>query len=145
MEARTLAGQHEHSIRQRLDGLTALLRALAPIAGRKTVVVLSGGLLVSDRTSGRPNVVKLAWEVGRVAEQSNVAMYLLHQDDHFLDPRTQNPGTLNPRTLEQNPAPGTQNPEPQCGAPARRPVSGIPNQKTAAIKYAAAVTDSAAG
>ncbi len=84
-EARILAAQHEASARQRLNALTALFDALAAVPGRKIVVVISGGLLVSDRTSGRPDVVKYAWEVGRAATRANVALYVLHQDDQFLD------------------------------------------------------------
>lgn len=85
LEARTLAAQHEGSARQRFTALTALFQALEAVPGRKTVVLFSGGLLISDRTSGRPDVVKYAWEVGRVAARANVALYVLHQDEQFLD------------------------------------------------------------
>lgn len=106
LEARTLAAQHEASARQRLDALTALFDALAAVPGRKIVVALSGGLLVSDRTSGRPDVVKYAWEAGRAATRANVALYMLHQDDQFLDSmsvrhgRSARPSTIRDSSLQ---------------------------------------------
>ena len=48
-----LATQLERQVQTSLGGLEALLRALEKIPGRKAVVLVSAGLLVSDR-SARP-------------------------------------------------------------------------------------------
>ena len=55
-EASALAQQLEERARESLNGLNGLLDALQQYPGRKTVVVMSGGMAVSDRPGGRIDI-----------------------------------------------------------------------------------------
>lgn len=85
MEARFLGSYYEAQARQSMNGLKALLGSLAPIPGRKTVVLLSGGLLSSDRIGGRPDVSTPARDAGKHAADANASLYVIHGDSHFAD------------------------------------------------------------
>ena len=61
------------------------MSGLAGYQGRKTVVVLSGGMLVSDRPGGRPDIGELPKVLGQAAAEANIAIYALHVDNTFLD------------------------------------------------------------
>ena len=54
--------------------------------GRKTVVLVSGGVIASDTPGGRPNLDELSIQIGKAAAQANVAVYSL-----FLDRTTSAP------------------------------------------------------
>jgi VWFA-related protein len=69
-EAQSLATSFEQDMLQGLAGLDSLLRELQQSPGRKTVILLSGGMPVSDRSGGRP---ALADEVKRLGEQATYA------------------------------------------------------------------------
>jgi VWFA-related protein len=75
-----LATQLEHQVMTSLTGLEALLRALEKIPGRKAVVFVSAGLLVSDRSAGRPDVGDIARVMGQAAARSNATVYAVHID-----------------------------------------------------------------
>ena len=60
-----------------LDGL---MRALAPLPGRKTLVLISGGLVSSDMPGGRPDNHQLGLMAGRTAAEANVNVYTLYID-----------------------------------------------------------------
>ncbi len=64
--------------------LRALMAALGAVAERKTVVLVSGGVVASDLVGGRPDVGSLATELGRVAAQSNVNVYTLFIDQLWM-------------------------------------------------------------
>ncbi|HOG27633.1 MAG TPA: VWA domain-containing protein [Vicinamibacterales bacterium] len=68
-----------------LAGMESIVRSLARISGRKTLVFLSAGLPVSDR-SGR-DLQFLPWmtSLGREAAAANLNLYVLHVDSGFLD------------------------------------------------------------
>ena len=85
VEATSLAGYLEMQITQSLNGLRGLISALAPIEGRKTLILISGGLFTSDRGSGRVDMGSEIRELGRQAARSNVTVYALHMDSSFLD------------------------------------------------------------
>lgn len=53
--------------------------------GRKTLVVVSGGLLASDRIGGKPDIRLETFAFAHEAATSNVNMYVLHMDNSFLD------------------------------------------------------------
>ena len=63
-----------------LNGLMSLIRNLAVVPERKTVVLMSGGITASDRPGGRPNVDDLAQALGRAAAEANTNVYALHVD-----------------------------------------------------------------
>ncbi len=75
-----LATQLERQVMTSLSGLEALLRALEKIPGRKAVVFISAGLLVSDQPSGRPDVGDVARVMGQTAARSNATVYTVHID-----------------------------------------------------------------
>jgi VWFA-related protein len=75
-----LATQLERQVQSSLAGLDALLRALEKIPGRKAVVLVSAGLLVSDRPAGRPDVGDMARVMGQTAARANASVYTVHID-----------------------------------------------------------------
>lgn len=75
-----LAIQLEGQVQTSLGGLGALLRALEKIPGRKAVVLVSAGLLVSDRSDGRPDVGDIARAMGQSAARANATVYTVHID-----------------------------------------------------------------
>jgi VWFA-related protein len=83
-EALSMAFEYENSALRSLYGLRVLVSGLAAYPGRKTVVVMSGGMVVSDRPGGRPDVGELPKILGQEAAQANIAIYALQLDDSFL-------------------------------------------------------------
>ena len=74
-EAESRASALEDEVMEGLVGLNSLLRLLQEFPGRKTVLLLSGGMPVSDRSGGRPN---LATEVKRLGDQATYANATIH-------------------------------------------------------------------
>jgi hypothetical protein len=72
-------------------GLRDLLKGLAALPGPKTVVLVSGGMLSSDRVGGRPDVTSLLKTAGRDAAAADAMLYVLQLDNHFF----QTAGTTN--------------------------------------------------
>lgn len=85
MEAQSLAAFYEMQVAQSVGGLRPLFSGLAPIPQRKTVVLVSGGLLASERPGGRPNTDGETAAIGRDAAAANVNLFVLHMDTSFLD------------------------------------------------------------
>ncbi len=79
-EARMTGMYAESDAANRVLGLRLLLDALAQVRGRKTLVVLSGGMLSADRTMARPDVSSLMMQVGKQATLANTSQYVLHLD-----------------------------------------------------------------
>ena len=75
-----LAIQLEGQVQASLGGLGALLRALGKIPGRKAVVLVSAGLIVSDRSDGRPDVGDIARTMGQSAARANATVYTVYID-----------------------------------------------------------------
>lgn len=84
-EAQGLANVLEEEVLRGLAGLDSLLRLLQSSPGRKTVLLLSGGMPVSDRGGGRPNV---ADDVKRLGEQATYANATIHAV--YFDPNVNN-------------------------------------------------------
>jgi VWFA-related protein len=84
-DAISLAGYLEAQIAVTLSDLRGLIRGLASVSGRKTLVFVSGGLFASDRGGGRVNMGSEIRELGREAAQSNITLYALHMDSSFID------------------------------------------------------------
>jgi len=91
-DAVALAGYLEAQIASSLSGLRGLIRGLASVSGRKTLVLVSGGLFASDRSSGRVNMGAEIRELGREAAQANITLYALHMDSSFIDAFATRPG-----------------------------------------------------
>ncbi len=84
-EALAIGAFLEARISQSLGGLRDLIEGLAVIPDRKTVVLISGGLIANDRIGGRPDASGFILEVGRQAARANVSLYALHMDSSFAD------------------------------------------------------------
>jgi len=84
-EALAMGGMAELQIAQSFSALSDLFSGLARLPGRKTMVLLSGGLLAADRGGGRPNMRTQTQELGREAAAANTNLYVLHMDQSFLD------------------------------------------------------------
>jgi VWFA-related protein len=79
-EGVTLATQLEKQVQTSLSGLDALLQALTQLPGRKAVVFVSAGVIVSDRPDGRPDAGSLAKTMGQAAARANASVYTVHID-----------------------------------------------------------------
>ena len=84
-DAVSFAGYQEMQLAASLTGLRGLIRGLAEVSGRKTLVLVSGGLFASDRSGGRVNMGSEIRELGREAAQANITLYALHMDSSFID------------------------------------------------------------
>ncbi len=82
-EGLTLATQLEREAQLSLSGLDSLLRLLSEIPGRKAVVLVTGGLPVSDRLDGRPDVGGVARAMGQTAARANAIVYTVQIDSMF--------------------------------------------------------------
>lgn len=80
-EANSLSMYYESEAAQRIYGLGKLIQDLGSIPGRKTVVVVSGGLMATSRIGGRPEVRGFMARLGEQAARSNVKTYVVHVDD----------------------------------------------------------------
>jgi VWFA-related protein len=84
-EALSLAALFEMQVTQSLGGLRQLFEGLTTLEGRKTVVLISGGLFTSDRGDGRVRMQTDIAQIGRQAALSNTNLYVLHMDSSFID------------------------------------------------------------
>jgi VWFA-related protein len=80
-ETEGIANALEEEVLQGIAGLEELLRQLQKSPGRKTVLLLSSGMPISDRSAGRPNVGN---EIKRLGEQATYANATIHS--LFFDP-----------------------------------------------------------
>jgi VWFA-related protein len=83
-EIKTTAIELEGQARASLGMLRTLATNLAGLPGRKIVVLVSGGLAISDRPGGRPDVGDLPMELGDAMARANVTLYTLFLDDSLL-------------------------------------------------------------
>jgi VWFA-related protein len=77
-EGLSLATQLERQTHESLTGLQRLLTALGTLPGRKTILLVSGGLVVSDRSDGRPDVGTVSRTFSQAAARANVTVYAVH-------------------------------------------------------------------
>jgi len=68
-----------------LGMLRSLLEQLSVINGRKTLVLISAGMMASDVPGGRPNIGELGILVGKEAARSNTTIYTLFLDTSTID------------------------------------------------------------
>ena len=80
LDAESMSYFYEGQATMALNGLMSLIRNLAVVPERKTVVLMSGGITASDWPGGRPNVDDLAQALGRAAAEANTNVYALHVD-----------------------------------------------------------------
>jgi VWFA-related protein len=74
-----------------LGMLRTLVSQMRDYPGRKTLLLISGGMIASDRPGGRPDLGSLGLHVGREAAAANTAIYTLFIDstlhDHYAAER----------------------------------------------------------
>ena len=79
-DAHIMAQFEEGQISQRISALRGMLHGLSTSSRRKTVVLLSGGILASDRSGGKPDLEDYGVIVGQDAARANTTIYTLHVD-----------------------------------------------------------------
>ena len=84
-EAISLVGSLEMRVSQSVGGLRSVVRSLEKVPGRKTLVMVSGGLIATDRAGGRMNANAEVAALAREAASSNLSVYALHLDWSFLE------------------------------------------------------------
>ena len=84
-EAHSMATIFEGQVAQSMGGLRTLFNALRQDPNRKTVVIVSGGLLAADRIGARPDVSGIISTVGEAAARAGATIYVLHLDSSFLE------------------------------------------------------------
>jgi VWFA-related protein len=70
--------------RIQLGLLEELMRNLGKVEARKIVVLVSAGMVVSDRIGFRPDLGEYGMRVGKVAAEANVTVYSLFIDQTFF-------------------------------------------------------------
>ena len=68
-----------------LGMLRSLLQQINVISGRKTLVLISAGMMASDIPGGRPDISELGMQVGKEAARSNTSVYTLYLDTSSID------------------------------------------------------------
>lgn len=84
-EAESLSRFYEAEGTQRSGMVSNLIQGLSSAPGRKIIVLVSGGMVASDRPSLRPDLADIGVEVGRQAAEANVTVYTLFIDQTWLD------------------------------------------------------------
>jgi VWFA-related protein len=84
-EASALAGYFETESQQRLAAISSLVYGLARLPGRKTVLLISGGMMSSTRTGGRPDVTGIMGRIGEAAAAADANFYVIHWDMSFIE------------------------------------------------------------
>ncbi len=85
MEAASIGMGAEMQATRSLWGLEAVIKGLAAVRERKTLVLVSAGLPVSDRIGMDLQLTQRVAELGRLAAAANLNLYVLHVDTSFLD------------------------------------------------------------
>ena len=102
MDAAMLAQDMGRQALQSISGLRGLLTGLAGIDGRKTVVLVSAGMAVSDRVGGGGDVRSETLAVGREAAAANTTLYVLHVDVSFLEAFSSRSGKVLPSLMRDS-------------------------------------------
>jgi VWFA-related protein len=68
-----------------LGMLRSLVTRMQAYPGRKTLILVSGGIIASDTPGGRPDLGSLGMQVGREAATANTAIYAMFLDTSLHD------------------------------------------------------------
>ena len=68
-----------------LGMLNSLVNEMATFTGRKTMVLISGGMIASDTPGGRPDLSEPGIRIGKQAALANTAIYTLFLDASFIE------------------------------------------------------------
>jgi VWFA-related protein len=83
LDASNAVSDLEARAMQSLTGVELMFGAVASWPGRKTVLLVSGGVLTSDRPGGRPDVGDMARALGRHVAASESVIYAVLVDNAF--------------------------------------------------------------
>lgn len=75
----------EQQATRSLAGIQGVIRGLATLRERKTLVLVSGGLPVADRSGIDLQLHSTVADIGREAARANLNFYVLHIDAGFID------------------------------------------------------------
>jgi VWFA-related protein len=103
-DAAVLAQEMGTRALQSISALRGLLDALKRVEGRKVLVLISGGLVASDRVGGQPDVRSETHAVGREAAAASTSLYVLHVDMSFLEAFSPRSGKPAPGLLRDSSA-----------------------------------------
>jgi VWFA-related protein len=67
-----------------LGMLRTLVGQMTSFPGRKTMVLISGGMIASDAPGGRPDLSELGIQIGKDAAVANTAIYTLYLDSSVI-------------------------------------------------------------
>lgn len=84
MQVKEIVAQYEAEASRSLSALRSILEGLSKVDGRKTLVLVSGGLVASEQPAGRPSVGDLGTVLGQEAARANTSIYTLFVDWRFL-------------------------------------------------------------
>lgn len=84
-EVSSAVGMYEAVAQVSLGGLRRVIQRLGSVPGRKTLVLMTAGMLVADRAGGRPDLSAIATLAGQDAARSNVTIYTVYVDQHTLN------------------------------------------------------------
>jgi VWFA-related protein len=79
-EAESLATYMEMEVTKSVEGLRGLMRGLAEVPGRKILVLVSGGMISSDRNGARVNAANEIQTLTSAAAAANASLFVLHLD-----------------------------------------------------------------
>jgi len=83
-DANQIAATFESLAATSTNAVRLLLGALNQAPSRKTVVLISGGLLASDLVGGRPDISRIVEMISADAAAARATVYALHMDSRFL-------------------------------------------------------------
>jgi hypothetical protein len=84
-EVKSATLEYEAQAEASIGMMRSVLRALAAVSGRKTLVLASAGMVSGDRPGARPDLHEVGIQVGKDAARANVAVYTLFFDTIGID------------------------------------------------------------
>ena len=84
MMAQEFIGAFQIQAMMSVSGLKNVVDTAKRYPGRKTLIVVSGGFVASDRMGGKPDIRFEADMLGKRAAEANTVIYSLHTDVSFL-------------------------------------------------------------
>ena len=83
-EGTAIANALEYQGVTSINGLYDVIDSLASVAGRKTLIVVSAGIPLSNRPGGQPNLTAELARLSRRAAVANINLYVFYMNVHFL-------------------------------------------------------------
>jgi len=84
-EVTNLALVYEGLASASLGMLRSIVEGMAGFLGRKTLILVSGGMVASDVPGGRPDLGEMGIQVGKEAALANTTIYTLYVESSFIE------------------------------------------------------------